>query len=123
MRNLGELDNCRGTDAAVQDIFRGLFRGECSFCVARTGVGRDRVSPNLRRSYPNWYRELEHVKRLFFRGGETAMQLHVPPSEHARLAAATLHLWAPIDGREILGPPQCWNTRISCGHGVQVEMT
>jgi hypothetical protein len=35
--------------------------------------------------HPNWYEQ-----RLFFIDDETAMQLHVPPSQHVRLAKTAL---------------------------------
>ena len=38
---------------------------------------------------------MEHVKRLFFRPDETAMQLHVPPHEHINTHEHCLHLWRP----------------------------
>jgi hypothetical protein len=47
---------------------------------------------------------MEHVKRLFFKDDETAMQLHVPPSDHLSLHPYCLHLWRPQD-REIPRPP------------------
>jgi hypothetical protein len=38
---------------------------------------------------------MDHVKRLFFKPEETAMQLHPPEAEHVNLHQYTLHLWAP----------------------------
>ncbi len=71
--------------------------------VASAGGGWDHVSVSLRTRCPAW-NELEHVKRLFFRPGEVAMQLHLPPSEHISLHPNCLHLWRPTD-RDIPRPP------------------
>lgn len=72
--------------------------------IASDGMGWDHVSVSRANRCPNWP-ELEHVKRLFFRDDETAMQLHVPPSDHTSLHDYCLHLWRPNDGREIPRPP------------------
>jgi hypothetical protein len=40
---------------------------------------------------------MDHVKRLFFRDEETAMQLHVPPADHVNNHPHCLHLWRPQD--------------------------
>ena len=48
---------------------------------------------------------MEHVKRAFFKDDETAMQLHVPPSDHVNHHPHCLHLWRPNDGRDIPRPP------------------
>lgn len=71
--------------------------------IASDGAGWDHVSVSRTNRCPNWP-ELEHVKRLFFRDDETAMQLHVPPSDHRSLHDYCLHLWRPNDGREIPRP-------------------
>lgn len=72
--------------------------------IASNGEGWDHASVSTERRTPNWT-EMEHVKRLFFRDDETAMQLHVPPSEHLSFHPHCLHLWRPNDGREIPRPP------------------
>ena len=72
--------------------------------ISSTGEGWDHVSVSLRDRCPTWD-ELEHVKRLFFRDDEVAMQLHVPPSQHVNVHPYCLHLWRPNDGREIPLPP------------------
>lgn len=53
--------------------------------IASSGDGWDHVSVSLPDRTPTW-EEMEHVKRLFFRDDETAMQLHVPPGEHINFA-------------------------------------
>jgi len=72
--------------------------------IASFGLGWDHVSVSRRNRCPNWP-EMEHVKRLFFRPGEVAMQLHVPAEQHINLHPNTLHIWRPNDGREIPLPP------------------
>lgn len=71
--------------------------------IASWGMGWDHVSVSRRARTPSW-REMEHVKRLFFRDDETAMQLHVPPSDHISIHPNCLHLWRPQDV-EIPRPP------------------
>jgi hypothetical protein len=71
--------------------------------VASAGEGWDHVSVSRANRCPNWP-EMEHVKRLFFKDDETAMQLHVPPSEHISHCGTCLHLWRPHDV-EIPRPP------------------
>ena len=72
--------------------------------VASAGGGWDHVSVSRKNRCPNWL-EMEHVKRLFFKDDETAMQLHVPPSDHINNHPHCLHLWRPADGN-IPRPPK-----------------
>lgn len=72
--------------------------------IASAGEGWDHVSVSRANRTPDW-REMEHVKRLFFREDETAMQLHVPPAEHVNMCATALHLWRPTSA-EIPRPPR-----------------
>lgn len=62
--------------------------------VASRGEEWDHVSVSRATRCPNWT-EMEHVKRLFFKPDETAMQLHVPPSDHVNCHPFCLHLWRP----------------------------
>lgn len=71
--------------------------------IASVGHGWDHVSVSRRNRCPNWV-EMEHVKRLFFKDDETAMQLHVPPTDHVNLHPYCLHLWRPL-GFDIPRPP------------------
>jgi len=64
--------------------------------IASSGEGWDHVSVSRRNRCPNWT-EMEHVKHLFFKDGETAMQLHVPPSDHVNCHPYCLHMWRPLD--------------------------
>jgi hypothetical protein len=47
---------------------------------------------------------MDHVKRLFFKDSECAMQLHVPVTDHISVHPFCLHLWRPQEG-EIARPP------------------
>ena len=71
--------------------------------IASAGDGWDHVSVSRRNHPPNWA-EMEYVKRLFFRDDETAMQLHVPPSDHISVHPHCLHIWRPHN-IEIPRPP------------------
>lgn len=115
MRKLGLLDVYR--DVAAAKAFYG-FEGddECGvfripsptdkaplLVIASVGMGWDHVSISRPNRCPNWP-EMEHVKRLFFKDEETAMQLHVPPTDHISIHPNCLHLWRPLDA-EIPRPP------------------
>lgn len=116
MRNLRLLDACRITGPAVVSIYGsegdetcGAFRvpsptdGATMVVIASSEGGWDHVSVSRRNRCPNWA-EMEHVKRLFFREDETAMQLHVPPGDHINCHPYCLHLWRPQNA-EIPRPP------------------
>lgn len=70
--------------------------------VASWGEGWEHVSVSRRDRCPSW-EEMEHVARLFW-PNETAMQLHVPASDHINVHPFCLHWWRPI-GVEIPMPP------------------
>lgn len=110
MRNLRLLDVYRDTSSFVEDHFGGpgdetcgLFRvpsptdRRLMIVIASVGMGWDHVSVSRQNRCPNWP-EMDYVKSLFFRDDETAMQLHVPRSEHVNFHPHCLHLWRPIAG-------------------------
>lgn len=116
MRDLRLLDSYRletpkviATFGWVGDSTCGIFAvpslidGGLLHIIAAVGEGWDHVSVDRKMRCPNWP-EMEHVKRLFFKEDETAMQLHVPPADHINCHPFTLHLWRPLD-REIPRPP------------------
>lgn len=117
MRDLAlpEIDRHRCRDQATIDHFGGVGDGAEGvfpvpspvggrlFCVVSTGEGWDHVSVSANKRCPSWA-EMEHVKRLFFAEGETAMQLHVPPVDHINAHLFCLHLWRPQKA-EIPRPP------------------
>jgi hypothetical protein len=116
MKRLSELDQYRRTDdphiveryggnghddAGLFDVPVGLFMLRV---IATTGDGWDHVSISARGRCPTWD-EMEHVKRLFFRPSEVAMQLHVRPEDHINNHPHTLHLWRCLH-RPIPLPPK-----------------
>ncbi|WP_428337469.1 DUF7694 domain-containing protein [Paenirhodobacter sp.] len=78
-------------------ILPEIPRGGC------VSSGWDHVSVSLPRRCPNW-EEMSFVKGMFFQDDETAMQLHVPLSQHINHHPYCLHLWRPHQF-EIPRPP------------------
>ena len=116
MRNLTELDHLRLRDARVLQMYGGfgddrggVFTVKSKIdrvpmrVVASSGDGWDHVSVSRYNRCPNWI-EMEQVKHLFFKEDETAMQLHVPASDHINYHPHCLHIWRPTD-KEIPRPP------------------
>lgn len=116
MRNLRLLDAYRETGPSViahwgwvGDETCGMFTVPSPVdraamrIVASSGEGWDHVSISRQNRCPNWP-EMEYIKRLFFRDDETAMQLHVPTSDHISIHPNCLHLWRPHN-IEIPRPP------------------
>ena len=62
------------------------------FIIVSDGDDWDHVSVSRKERIPNWL-EMEHVKKLFFKDNETAVQFHVPVSDHINFAENCLHLW------------------------------
>jgi hypothetical protein len=119
MRNLLELDHHRvplppniaqlwGV-APAGDAICGAFvllspvDGRQMRIIASNGDGWDHVSVSLANRCPRWS-EMEHVKRMFFRPDEVAMQLHVKPHDHISHHPFCLHLWRPHEGAIPLPP-------------------
>lgn len=107
MRNLNELNRCRDTSRAVIAHFGSVGDETCGCfwinspvdsapmrVVASNGEGWDHISISRKNRCPNWP-EMEHAKRLFFQDDETAMQLHVPVSDHRSFHDFCLHIWRP----------------------------
>lgn len=92
MRDLGTLVRYSVQLGLDGGAFEVPFEGRTLKVVASYGDGWEHVSVSLPNRTPNW-REMEHVKRLFFEDDEWAMQLHAPPSRHIwRPRAAPLPL-------------------------------
>lgn len=116
MRNLHEIDHYRDRSPEIISYYgssgdggTGVFnlpspRTQVTLrVIASDGMDWDHVSVSLPNRCPNWT-EMEHVKRTFFQEHETAMQLHVPPSDHINRHPYCLHLWRPQKA-EIPRPP------------------
>ncbi len=107
MRDLNTLNHYRRTDRHVMenwgwagDETAGMFMIPSPIdkalmaVVASSGEGWDNVSVSRPNRCPNWP-EMEFVAALFFNDDETAMQLHVPASEHVNNHPHCLHWWRP----------------------------
>lgn len=107
MRNLNLLDAYRVTSGGVIAFYGNVGDDTCGafrvpspidkaimVVIAASDEGWDHVSVSRENRCPNWI-EMEHVKRLFFRDSETAMQLHVPGEDHINLHPYCLHMWRP----------------------------
>ena len=114
MRNLHELDHYRLTDQSIVRRFGGVGDDTCGVFRVPVGVawlrviasaaeGWDHVSVSTKMRCPSW-REMDYIKRRFFRDNEVAYQLHVTPADHINCHPYTLHLWRPHD-RPIPLPP------------------
>lgn len=123
MKNLRELDFFRDSSRRIVAYYGNSGDETCGVftvpspidnanlrIVASSGFGWDHVSVSRHQRCPNWP-EMEHVKRLFFKDIETAMQLHVPATDHINCHPYCLHLWRPTVGEiprppaEFVGPP------------------
>ena len=117
MRNLHELDGWRDTSARIVahygdsgDDTCGAFNVPSSIdganlrVIASCDGDWDHVSVSRANRCPNWI-EMEQIKRAFFRDDETAVQFHVPSTDHINLHPYCLHLWRPNNGIELPRPP------------------
>ncbi len=64
--------------------------------IASNDEGWDHISVSLPDRCPTWA-EMDHVKRLFFKDDEVAIQLHLPPADHINIHPNVLHIWRPHD--------------------------
>ena len=84
-------------------VFEIPFEGRILHVIASNEMGWDHVSVSLNSRIPNW-REMSHVKNLFFEDIEWAYQIHAPLSNHINFHPYCLHLWRCHD-KEIPIPP------------------
>ena len=107
MRDLNTLNRYRRTDRHVMEHWgwwgdgtAGMFRVPSPIdrqpiaVVASSGEGWDHVSVSRPNRCPNWP-EMTYIAGLFFKDDETAMQLHVPASDHVNNHPFCLHWWRP----------------------------
>lgn len=78
--------------------------GKCLKVISSSGPEWEHVSVSLPDRCPTW-EEMDWIKRMFWRPDETAMQLHVPESQHVNIHEHCLHLWRPAK-QPIPLPPQ-----------------
>ncbi len=111
-RTLKHLESQRvreGPMASTKEFgFNGCFtlilQGVILVCQISDGMGWEHVSVSAHKRCPTW-KEMDFVKREFWRDGETVMQLHVPREDHIDMCKNCLHLWRPIKS-EIPRPPK-----------------
>jgi hypothetical protein len=100
MKPIWSLPHIKGVTVIAIDEVGGAFWVHCGKAhlkvIASDGGGWDHVSVSLPGRCPTWD-EMEFIKRTFFRDDETAMQLHVPASEHIDIHPYCLHIWRPHD--------------------------
>lgn len=70
------------------------FEGRELFVIASHGGGWNHVSVSFKNRCPNW-REMCHIKDLFFGEGSWAVQYHPPKSRNINFHEFCLHLWEP----------------------------
>lgn len=118
MKDLTELDKYRIRSEEIMDYF-GSFGNADEGCfrfryqgnkrnelqvIACAAEGWDHVSVSLKKRLPT-YKEMRFIKNLFFRADETALEYHVPETDHINIHDYCLHLWRPHD-LEIPMPPK-----------------
>lgn len=116
MRDLTELRRYRRTNLEVRmygqegNAGNGMFRIESEVdggflnVIASDAGGWDHVSVSRNDRCPTWV-EMQQIAILFFAELETAMQLHVPMTDHVNVHPNCLHWWRPNRGKAIPRPP------------------
>jgi hypothetical protein len=119
MRDLTELDRSRSRDWELRkagmpgDSSCGCFvmagpGGRDLAIIASSGEGWEHVSVTVRHwpdRCPTW-KEMDWVKRTFFRPDEAVVQYHPPEVDHISVHHGCLHLWRPT--RHALPLPPKW---------------
>lgn len=90
----------RNRIAGPRGEMSGAFQFSGLRIIVSNGMGWDHVSVSRHDRCPTWD-EMEAVKRWFLKPAETAMQLHVPESDHINKHPHCLHLWRPQTTDEI----------------------
>jgi len=85
-----------GDEGSGSFLIQSNIDGEMMRVIASNGDGWDHVSASKARRVPHYY-DMAMLHRLFFKPDETAMQLHVPASQHVNVHPHCLHLWRPHD--------------------------
>lgn len=82
----------------------GVFRfmscvdGQPLAVIASNGDGWDHVSVSRNDRVPS-YEEMEQIATLFFEADESAVQFHVPKTDHVNVHRYCLHWWRPTRDR------------------------
>lgn len=93
----------RGNDYMGMFVIPSPIDGAELRVIASNLEGWEHASVSRAKRCPNWP-EMDFIKRLFWHPHETAMQLHVPDSDHISFHPNCLHIWRPSDGN-IPRPP------------------
>lgn len=94
------------TGTRIEDdggAFKISFEGRYLHVIASHGLDWDHVSVSLETRCPNW-REMSHIKSLFWEDDEVVMQLHVAKKDHINIHPYCLHLWKPQTDKIPLPP-------------------
>jgi hypothetical protein len=83
-------------------VFKSCVDGDPLRVIASDGDGWDHVSVSRIDRIPT-YEEMEQIASLIFQPDETAVQYHVPKSEHVNYHPFCLHWWRPT--RDYLPKP------------------
>jgi hypothetical protein len=68
--------------------------------ICSDGGGWDHLSVSLPTRTPRW-EEMDHIKRLFFRDDEWAIQYHPSIKDYKNLHPYCLHIWRPQTQEEM----------------------
>lgn len=108
MRNLNELNHARDWKQEIRlygmngnhecGCFQLLSRDDAKplRIIASSGEGWDHVSVSRTDHVPS-YADMQYIARTFFKEDETAVQFHVPKSEHVNVHPHCLHWWRPLN--------------------------
>lgn len=98
-------DGMLGSDESYGNngLFMIPFESYTLQVIASDGEGWEHVSVSLNNRTPNW-REMCHIKSLFWSEEDCVVQYHPPKSEYVNNHDHCLHLWKPV-GKDIPMPP------------------
>lgn len=115
MRNLETLNKYRLTKKELElygiqgDSGNGIFEIQIGakwfHVIASNGLGWEHVSvtPSTGNSTPSW-NDMCHIKKLFFKDGEVAIQIHPRERDYVNAHKNCLHLWRPTNAELPLPP-------------------
>jgi hypothetical protein len=93
-----------GADGAAFQLWCAAGDKKPLRVIVSFGGGWDHVSVSTAGTRTPTWAEMDAVKRLCFRPGEIAMQLHPAEADHISIKHNCLHIWRP-HGIEIPLPP------------------
>jgi len=93
----------RVPDDDIQGAFLIPYQDYELKVICGVGDGWDHVSVSLNHRQPHWV-EMDWIRTLFFRRGETVLQIHPPTDLHINYHPHVLHLWRAWDVEYELPP-------------------